>query len=112
MLQSGFAGDSQSYYGWDGNNEGNHSLDALKQAILDALMEKPDLDEDGLQTILDASDASPIEKRNIHKDLAFSFFLAVLLNSRVHKNPPYPSFKGPFLTKASHLIEHFDKAFL
>src|SRR3954463_12079748 len=40
LLQSGFAGgDSQSYYGWDGNDEGNHSLDALKQAILDALME-------------------------------------------------------------------------
>jgi len=40
LLQSGFAGgDSQSYYGFDGENEGNRSLDALKQAILDALME-------------------------------------------------------------------------
>src|SRR5215208_8528679 len=39
LLQSGFAGDNQSYYGWDGGNEGNHSLDALKQAILDAFME-------------------------------------------------------------------------
>src|SRR5215207_6158685 len=32
LLQSGFAGgENQSYYGWDGGNEGNHSLDALKQ---------------------------------------------------------------------------------
>ena len=39
LLQSGFAGDNQSYYGWDAGDESNHSLDALKQAILDALME-------------------------------------------------------------------------
>src|ERR1700733_11358334 len=40
LLQSGFAqGDNQSYYGWDPGDERNRSLDALKQAILDALME-------------------------------------------------------------------------
>ena len=40
LLQSGFAsGDNQSYYGWDPGDESNRSLDALKQAILDALME-------------------------------------------------------------------------
>ncbi|MFI5229569.1 MAG: hypothetical protein ACHQWU_10900, partial [Gemmatimonadales bacterium] len=40
LLQSGFAGgDNQSYYPFDGADEGNRSLDALKQAILDALME-------------------------------------------------------------------------
>ena len=40
LLQSGFAGgDNQSYYGWDAGDENNRSLDTLKQAILDALME-------------------------------------------------------------------------
>src|SRR5881409_3087677 len=40
LLQSGFAGgEHQPYYGWDMNDEANRSLDALKQAILDALME-------------------------------------------------------------------------
>src|SRR5437773_4556966 len=39
LLQSGFAGgDNQSYYGMDMGDESNKSLDALKQAILDALM--------------------------------------------------------------------------
>src|SRR5438046_5636575 len=40
LLQSGFAGDAnQPYYGFDMGDEGNRSLDALKQAILDALLE-------------------------------------------------------------------------
>src|ERR1043166_9004761 len=40
LLQSGFAGgEHQPYYGWDMNDEASRSLDALKQAILDALME-------------------------------------------------------------------------
>src|SRR4029077_12899242 len=41
LLQSGFAGgNDQPYYGGgDMGDEGNKSLDALKQAILDALME-------------------------------------------------------------------------
>src|SRR3569833_403333 len=40
LLQSGFAGgDNQTYYGWDPGDDGNKSLEALKQAILDALME-------------------------------------------------------------------------
>jgi len=45
-----------------------------RDVILRAIIERPELDEDALQTILDASDASPIEKRNIQRDLAFSFF--------------------------------------
>src|SRR6185437_11051028 len=40
LLQSGFAGgDNQSYYPFDGADDGNRSLEALKQAILDALLE-------------------------------------------------------------------------
>jgi DNA primase len=49
-------------------------LDIWRNVILTAVSERPNLDEDLLATILDASDASPIEKRNIQKDLAFSFF--------------------------------------
>jgi DNA primase len=45
-----------------------------RDIILQATIDRPELDEDALQTILDASDASPIEKRNIQRDLAFSFF--------------------------------------
>jgi len=41
LLQSGFAGgkNQQPYYGWDFGEDGDRSLEALKQAILDALIE-------------------------------------------------------------------------
>ena len=40
LLQSGFArGSQQPYYGWDFDGEKDQSLDALKRAILEALME-------------------------------------------------------------------------
>jgi DNA primase len=42
--------------------------------LIDEIRAKPHLDEDALATILNASDASPIEKRDLQKDLAFSFF--------------------------------------
>src|SRR4051795_9198104 len=41
LLQSGFAGgkNQQPYYGWDFGEDGDRSLEALKQAILNALIE-------------------------------------------------------------------------
>jgi Ca-activated chloride channel homolog len=39
LLQSGFAGGDQGYYGMGMDEPGDRSLDALKQAILDALFE-------------------------------------------------------------------------
>src|SRR6478735_8927738 len=40
LLQSGFAGGQQhSSYGWDFGDDGDRSLEALKEAILNALME-------------------------------------------------------------------------
>src|SRR5881227_3448522 len=41
LLQSGFAGgkNQQPYYGWDFGDEGDRSLEALRQAILNALVE-------------------------------------------------------------------------
>jgi DNA primase len=49
-------------------------LRVWRQVILDAVIARPDLDEDALTTILDSSEASPIEKRDLRSDLAFSFF--------------------------------------
>jgi Ca-activated chloride channel homolog len=41
LLQSGFAGgkNQQPYYGWDFGEDGDRSMEALRQAILNALME-------------------------------------------------------------------------
>lgn len=39
-----------------------------------AVFERPDLDEDLIETILASSDIGPIEKRDLRRDLAFSFF--------------------------------------
>lgn len=39
LLQSGFAGENHPYYGMGIEEQGDRSLDALRQAILDALME-------------------------------------------------------------------------
>ena len=49
-------------------------FEAWRDVILDAVLAHPGLDEDALQTILDSSDVTPIEKRDIQRDLAFSFF--------------------------------------
>src|SRR6187551_886285 len=57
LLQSGFAGgDNQSYYGWDAGDEGNRSLDSLKQAILDALMESGQFSPEMLEALRGGDD--------------------------------------------------------
>ena len=57
LLQSGFAGgDNQSYYGWDAGEDGNRSLDALKQAILDALMESGQFSAEMLEALRGGDD--------------------------------------------------------
>src|SRR5215467_7630451 len=58
LLQSGFAnnGDNQSYYGWDAGDENNHSLEALKQAILDALMESGQFTPEMLEALRGGDD--------------------------------------------------------
>src|SRR5690348_9216716 len=57
LLQSGFAGgDNQSYYGWDQGDEQNRSLDALKQAILDALMESGQFTPEMLEALRGGED--------------------------------------------------------
>src|SRR5215470_16770983 len=57
LLQSGFAGgDNQSYYGWDTGDEQNRSLEALKQAILDALMESGQFTPEMLEALRGGED--------------------------------------------------------
>ncbi|MEO9036229.1 MAG: VWA domain-containing protein, partial [Gemmatimonadaceae bacterium] len=58
LLQSGFAGgDNQSYYGFgDGGEEPNRSLDALKQAILDALMDSGQFTQEMLDALRGGDD--------------------------------------------------------
>ena len=58
LLQSGFAnnGDNQSYYGWDTGDENNRSLEALKQAILDALMESGQFTPEMLEALRGGDD--------------------------------------------------------
>src|SRR5262252_7247533 len=58
LLQSGFAnnGDNQSYYGWDAGDENNRSLEALKQAILDALMESGQFTPEMLEALRGGDD--------------------------------------------------------
>ena len=57
LLQSGFAGgDNQSYYGWDAGDDGNRSLEALKQAILDALMESGQFTPEMLEALRGGDD--------------------------------------------------------
>src|SRR5258705_8432062 len=59
LLQSGFAGgDNQSYYDWGGDSGGdnNRSLDSLKQAILDALMESGQFTPEMLEALRGGDD--------------------------------------------------------
>jgi DNA primase len=49
-------------------------LATWRDVLIDEIRAKPHLDEDALWTILQSSEASPIEKRDIQKDLRFSFF--------------------------------------
>src|SRR3954463_3178903 len=57
LLQAGFAGgDNQSYYGWDAGDENNRSMDALKQATLDALMESGQFTPEMLEALRGGDD--------------------------------------------------------
>src|SRR5205823_13284158 len=59
LLQSGFASggaENQQYYGWEFGDEGNRSLNALKQAILDALMESGQFSPEMLEALRGGED--------------------------------------------------------
>jgi DNA primase len=52
----------------------NQNLEAWRNILIQAFNERPDLDEALIDTILECSEVDPIEKRDLTRDLAFSFF--------------------------------------
>jgi Ca-activated chloride channel family protein len=73
LLQSGFAGGPfyHPFWGEFGDeNEGDRSLDALKQAIVQALMESGKLTEDMLQVLRGESTGDDARDQQIQQDLA------------------------------------------
>src|SRR3712207_5995283 len=52
LLQSGFAGGAkQPYYGWEFGDEGDRSMDALREAILNALLESGQFSPEMLEAL-------------------------------------------------------------
>lgn len=66
LLQSGFAGGPQyhPWWGWSGDDE-DHSLDALKQALLQALLESGQLTPDMLKELRGDGQSSEKARQNI-----------------------------------------------
>ena len=62
LLQSGFAGGSSGYWGEPDEEEGDRSLDALKEAILRALIESGQLTPEMLQALRGEGDEVSEEK--------------------------------------------------
>src|SRR4029077_8907752 len=71
LLQSGFAGGpySHPYWGDVGGEEGDRSLDALKDAILRALMESGMLTPDMLKVLRGESTGDPAKDAEIKQQL-------------------------------------------
>ena len=60
LLQSGFAGGQGNAFGWnDADEEGDRSLDALKRAILDALIESGQFTPEMLEALRGDADGDP-----------------------------------------------------
>ena len=68
LLQSGFAGNSPSFW-HDEMGEGERSLDALRQAILQALMESGQLTPDMLKVLRGESTGDEARDREIEAEL-------------------------------------------
>src|ERR687896_3960 len=63
LLQSGFAGgQKQPYYGWEFGDEGDRSMDALKEAILNALIESGQFTPEMLQALRGDGDEEAQQK--------------------------------------------------
>jgi Ca-activated chloride channel family protein len=68
LLQSGFAGGSPSFW-HDEGNEGERSLESLRQAILQALMESGQLTQEMLRVLRGESTGDPARDQQIERDL-------------------------------------------
>ena len=69
LLQSGFAGSSPSFW-HDDMGEGERSLDALRQAILQALMESGQLTPDMLKVLRGESTGDEARDKEIEAELS------------------------------------------
>jgi Ca-activated chloride channel family protein len=72
LLQSGFAGGPYDHPFWGefGDDDSNHSMDALKQAILEALMDSGKLTPEMLQVLRGDSTGDPERDQAIQQQLA------------------------------------------
>jgi Ca-activated chloride channel family protein len=68
LLQSGFAGGSPSFW-HDEGNEGERSLDALRQAILQALMDSGQLTPDMLKVLRGDTTGDAARDKEIEQQL-------------------------------------------
>jgi len=69
LLQSGFAGQGQSFW-QDEMGDGDRSLDALKQAILRALMESGQLTPEMLKVLRGEGSGDPAQDKEIERQLS------------------------------------------
>ncbi len=72
LLQSGFAGGSMQhpYWGEFGADDGDRTLDALRQAILQALMNSGKLSQEMLQVLRGESTGDPARDQQVQQQLA------------------------------------------
>ena len=68
LLQSGFAGQGQSFW-QDEMEDGDRSLDALKQAVLKALMESGQLTPEMLKVLRGEGTGDPERDKDIERQL-------------------------------------------
>jgi Ca-activated chloride channel homolog len=94
LLQSGFAGgkNQQPYYGWDFGDEGDRSMESLRQAILNALIESGQFTPEMLEALRGDGDEEGQAK------------LAKLLDELVQRlvNEGYLSMEAPPQMPAGH----------
>jgi Ca-activated chloride channel family protein len=69
LLQSGFAGGTPSFW-HDEGNEGERSLESLRQAILQALMDSGQLTNEMLKVLRGESTGDPERDRQVERDLS------------------------------------------
>jgi len=106
LLQSGFAGGQQhSSYGWDFGDEGDRSLEALKEAILNALMESGQFTPEMLEALRgDGSDEAQAKLAQLLDDLVQRLIQEGYLNLDAPPQMPgaHQPLEGPgSITKAA-----------
>jgi Ca-activated chloride channel family protein len=101
LLQSGFAGENHPYYGMGfGEEPGDRSLDALRQAILDALMESGQFTPEMLEALRgEGSEEAQANLAKLLDDLVQRLISEGYLN--IEKPPQMPGDHQPVTGKGS-----------